>query len=90
MMDILLIVGVLGMLCILLAFALEEFARHTRSESIAYNMLNLVGSALLAGYAWPARLWPFIILNLIWFAVAAVKTAQILGRRRSAAGSFRE
>jgi len=82
-MDITLAIGILGMLCILAAFALEEFARHTRQESLEYNLLNLLGSALLLWYAWAPRLYPFILLNVIWFAVAAMKTTQILKKRVS-------
>jgi hypothetical protein len=43
MIQIDLFIGSIGMLLILAAFILEEFAKHTRNESILYNLLNLLG-----------------------------------------------
>ena len=82
-MDAGLVIGILGMLCILAAFCLEEFAKHTRNESLEYNILNFAGAILLLAYAWGPRLWPFILLNAIWAVVALVKTAQILSRKKA-------
>jgi len=77
-MDLLLFIGVAGLVCILTAFFLEEFTKHTRQESLLYNELNLIGALLLMVYSWPERLWPFIVLNGVWTIVAAVKLWQIL------------
>ncbi len=76
-------IGILGMLLILAAFAIEEFCRHSRHESVAYNVLNLVGAAFLAWYAWTLHSMPFLVLNVVWMAVALVKGVIILvGKRR--------
>ncbi len=79
--------GILGMLLILAAFMMEEFERHTRHESLAYNMINLCGAFFLAVYAWSLESWPFLILNIIWMLIAAWKLVEITrkqGRRRKA------
>lgn len=76
-------IGVAGMLLILAAFTLEEFAQHTRQESVAYNLLNLAGALLLVQYAWSLSSLPFLVLNGVWTVIAVVKLVMI-GRRRSA------
>jgi type II secretory pathway pseudopilin PulG len=86
-MEYALVIGIVGMLCILAAFFLEEFTRHTRKESLEYNFLNLAGAALLAYYAWALRSWPFLILNVVWFLVALFTTAKLVSKRRVRGGA---
>lgn len=50
------------MLLILGAFLLVQTHRLT-VDGLAYDLLNCIGSVLLVISAWPAKLWPFIILN---------------------------
>ena len=59
MSDVNLAFGVLGLILILCAFLLEEFHKHTRHESLAYNAINFVGAFFLAWYAWTLNSWPF-------------------------------
>lgn len=68
-MDIITIIGALGALIILIAFILLE-AEKLSSESTWYDVLNLIGGALLATYAWLLQSWPFLVLNGIWTLVA--------------------
>jgi|GEM_PF-4100422 len=82
MADLNLAIGTLGMFLILLGFALEEFARHTRHESLAYNAINIAGAFLLIVYAWNISSGPFLVLNIVWLIVAIVKFLQILEKRR--------
>ncbi len=70
--------GIIGMLCILTAFILDEFSRWWRQNSIRYNVLNVVGSALLFYYGWDLGAWPFVILNGVWCAVAIVKLGEVV------------
>jgi hypothetical protein len=77
MIQIDLFIGSIGMLLILAAFILEEFAKHTRNESILYNLLNLLGALLLCYYAATLNSWPFLILNSIWIIVALLKLFQL-------------
>ncbi len=82
MTDINLAIGALGMFLILLGFAMEEFARRSRHESLAYNAINIAGAFFLVVYAWSLRSWPFLVLNGVWVVVAIVKILQILERKR--------
>lgn len=70
-MDIFLTVGTFGMVLILGGFLLVQTHRLT-VDSLAYDLLNCIGSTLLALSAWPAKLWPFIILNGV-FALYSLK-----------------
>lgn len=73
-------IGYIGMLLILGAFIMEEFFRHTRNESFWFNVVNLLGASLLIWYSWLLGSPPFMILNGVWFFVAAVKLSQLLRR----------
>ena len=68
-MDLWLAIGIVGMLCILAAFYLLETHRWS-SESIQYDLMNFIGSALLVINAWHGHAWPFLILNGIWALVS--------------------
>lgn len=64
-MDTFLLIGIIGMCCILLGFMLVQ--RHTwTQDDFRYDMLNFVGSGLLVISAIASRAWPFVILNTIW------------------------
>ncbi len=76
-------IGVLGLVLILSAFLLEEFHKHTRYESLAYNTINLVGAFFLGWYAWTLNSWPFLVLNVVWMAIAAFKLVEISAGSRS-------
>ena len=57
--------SVLGAIMILIAYAASQRGRLSR-EDRAYNLLNLVGSALLAWVAIVDRRWGFILLEVAW------------------------
>ena len=84
-MDPFLIIGTIGMVMILVAFLLIQ--NHKLSvDGLAYDLLNCIGCGLLVISAWPARLWPFIILNgifalyslrdIIWSDLKTVKVVR--------------
>ncbi len=64
-MDIWLVIGVVGMLWILFAFLLIQTHKVT-ADSILYDVLNFLGSALLVIYGIAGNVWPFVILNGIF------------------------
>ncbi len=73
-----LILGVVGMLCILVAFLFDEFWGDIINENtIAYNLLNIVGSGLLGYYGLTLQAWPFVVLNGVWFVAAVIKLGRI-------------
>lgn len=73
-----LIAGIAGAFFILVAFLLDEFYKNYNSETLPYNLLNLVGSALLIYYAYKLQSWPFLVLNVVWFSAAGIKLCKIL------------
>ena len=73
-----LIIGIVGMCFILIAFILDEFIKKFNQDTIQYNSLNIIGAALLTYYAFSLNSVPFIILNVVWFVVAAFKLTRII------------
>lgn len=73
-----LLIGIGGMIFILVAFVLDEFFKTWQQNTLRYNVLNLVGSLLLLLYASAIDSWPFIILNLVWFATAGYKLVELM------------
>ncbi|WP_372593398.1 hypothetical protein [Actinotalea sp.] len=73
-------------LLILVPFVLAQLGRLTPT-SLAYIVLNLVGSAVLAVDAFLGAQWGFLLLEGVWAAVSAVsllRWARSARRRRVA------
>lgn len=64
-----LILGLIGMCCILGAFILVQNHQLT-ADDLLYDLLNAIGSALLMINAILTEAWPFLILNTVWGAYA--------------------
>ena len=77
-MDPNFIIGIIGMAFILIAFVLDEFVQKWNQNTLQYNILNIMGSFLLAYYAYTLPSIPFIILNAVWLAAAVVKLVRVL------------
>ena len=73
--------GIAGMFFILAAFILDEFVPSFNQSTWRYNLLNILGSALLAYYALTIEGWPFLILNLVWLFTAVIKSGELLAHR---------
>jgi hypothetical protein len=63
------VIGLAGAFIILLAFFMNQIHKW-RSDSIIYDVANIIGSLLLAYYSYDLRAWPFLVLNLIWAGVS--------------------
>jgi hypothetical protein len=65
-----------GALLVLGAFALLQL-KVLSPTSLAYLLLNAVGSATLAGNAGVNGQWGFVVLNVVWFAVSLAGLARV-------------
>lgn len=72
MINLAVIVGVIGMIFLLTAFALNLFKKVTQ-DSFIYNIFNIIGAGLLAYYAYALNSIPFLILEAIWILFAVYK-----------------
>lgn len=82
MVDVAFIIGLVGMLCILVAFVLDEFWKKFNQETVQYNLLNALGAGMLVYYGYVSAVWPFVILNLFWCVAAIVKLGRVLKKRK--------
>lgn len=80
MINFAVIVGVIGMIFLLTAFALNLFKKVTQ-DSLIYNIFNIIGAGLLAYYAYALNSIPFLILQAIWISFAVYKL--IFSNRRN-------
>ena len=73
------ITGTLGVSLLLIAFALST-RKVLPVESRTYAILNITG-ALLCGYsAYLIRFYPFVVLEIVWAAVALMSLIKIVSR----------
>lgn len=62
-------VGIIGMVLVLIAYTLNQLGR-LRDDHVVYDALNFIGALLLFVYALAEEVYPFLILNAVWGAVA--------------------
>ncbi|TSC60786.1 MAG: Uncharacterized protein Greene041662_89 [Candidatus Peregrinibacteria bacterium Greene0416_62] len=75
--DAYFLMGIAGMLCILAGFLLIQTHKVT-ADSMLYDVLNFVGSALLVIYGIVGKAWPFVILNGVFTAYSLYDIAKDL------------
>jgi len=76
-------ISIAGALLILIPFAANQFGRLT-SSTIAYQLLNLLGSGTLATVAVLERQYGFILLEGAWALVSLWGLVVALRRRPAA------
>jgi len=81
-MDISFILGLFGMLCILVAFILDEFWKKFNQETVKYNLLNIFGAGMLVYYGYIIKGWPFVILNGVWCIAAILKLVKVMNKKK--------
>ena len=72
MIDFTVTIGIIGMIFLLTAFALNLFKKITQ-DSLIYNISNIIGAGLLAYYAYALNSIPFLILEIFWILFAIYK-----------------
>ena len=73
---------ILGAVLILAAYAAAQF-RLVDADSLAYGLLNLVGSAILAFLALDSRQWGFLLLEGTWAVISLWAVLALLRRSRA-------
>jgi hypothetical protein len=72
--------GIAGVALLLIAFGLNLIRRLAESHPV-YLLMNFFGAALAAVYALRTGAVPFVILESVWGAFAAIKLVQGFMRR---------
>lgn len=74
------LIGSLGVLILLLAFALNLLNKLTE-KSIAYLTMNFIGALMAAWYAYTGKIIPFVILEIVWAITALVNLILVIKKR---------
>ena len=82
MINLVVITGIIGMLFLLSAFALNLFTKVTE-DSVIYNIFNIIGAGFLAYYAYALNSIPFLILEAIWISFAVYKLIFFQKRKKN-------
>lgn len=83
-----LIIGLTGMALILFAFLMNQIHKW-KAEYPVYDIINIIGSALLITYSLLIKSWPFLILNAVWFVVSIRELfADVKIQRKKSKASF--
>lgn len=77
-----------GAVMILVAFIAAQRGKFS-PQNLAYLVLNLVGSAILAVLALLDSDWGFLLLEGVWAIVSAWSLAQVLRSRSRSRSSLR-
>ncbi len=70
-------IGWVGAVMLLAGFALTSYG-VLAGTSIEYQLINLVGSILLAIYTYLKKAYPNAVLNIIWVLISVVAIINIL------------
>lgn len=80
-------VGILGVLLLLLAFALNLSEKISERDA-RYLLMNFVGAGLAAVYAALTGSIPFVLLESVWSVAALVRFVQTMKKAPGGAGSL--
>jgi hypothetical protein len=80
------VLSVIGALLILLPFGASQL-RRLPIHSLTYQLLNLVGSAILTGVAVVERQYGFLLLEVVWGVMSIFGLVAVI--RGSGAGPVR-
>lgn len=80
-MELITAFGSLGATIILCAFILNQF-QIWKDSYLIYDLVNALGSLILIIYAILLDSYPFIILNLVWFALSFRDTIRDYNRNK--------
>jgi hypothetical protein len=75
-------ISIAGAILILLPFAASQFGKLA-TTSLAYQLMNLIGSAALTAVAVIENQYGFILLEGTWAIVSAAGLARVLGQARA-------
>ena len=80
-MHVLDVVEIVGALTVLVAFAAAQAGR-LRQRTVTYQLLNLIGSGVLATIAMVQSSWGFLLLEGSWAVISLLGLINLVGPGR--------
>ena len=68
-MEFITFIGTLGASMILLAFIMNQLHKW-KDDYLVYDLVNMLGGAVMVIYAMMLQSWPFAILNIVWMGLS--------------------
>jgi hypothetical protein len=69
-MEYITILGLIGASSILLSFGMNQAGKWSRDDFV-YDAVNAFGALILTIYSYLISSYPFMVLNIVWFLIAA-------------------
>jgi uncharacterized integral membrane protein len=76
------IIGWIGSILVIGAYGLNSYQK-IKSDSFAFQLLNLGGGILLIINSVYKEAYPFTFINTVWVIIAILALIKILGKRES-------
>jgi hypothetical protein len=74
------ILGWIGSIEVIAAYALNSYQK-IKSDSIAFQVLNLTGAIFLIVNSIYKQAYPFTLINIVWSVIAVVAIVGIIRKR---------
>lgn len=75
------ILGWIGSIAVVAAYGLNSYQK-IKSDSITFQLLNLIGAILLIINSIYKQAYPFTFINSVWSVIAIVAIMEIIRKRK--------
>lgn len=75
------IIGWIGSICILAAFGLNSFQK-IKSNSLSFQLLNLIGGICLIINSIAHQAYPFTFINSVWSVISIIALLKMVIKRK--------
>ena len=74
------LLGYTGSAFIIIAFLLNSF-KYMKSDAMSYQLLNLLGGALVLVNSWYFGAFPSVVVSVFWVLIAGISIVRIMQKK---------